>query len=74
MKVGSLIKCKGEKGWNQTHFGTKRPDQFGVIIKLEGKGNGGTGDHTWAEIQWHDGHRTWEEMECSLEHKFEVIG
>ena len=66
MKVGSLIKCKGEETQH-----TKKADQFGVIVKLEQSDM----EHgaTWAFIQWHDGHRTWEEMELSLEHNFEVI-
>ena len=71
MKVGSLIKCRGA---SRLLSRSEKGDQFGVIIKLEGKGNGGTAETTWAEIQWHDGHRTWEEVEGSLEHNFEVIG
>ena len=55
---------------------------FGIIVKLELFSAQGCihtaeqGDHpdtTWGEIVWADGHRTWEEMEVSLETCFEVI-
>ena len=72
MKVGSLIKCNSE---------TNHPPLFGIIVKFQPAPvpesmleDPDTCESTWAEIQWHDGTRTWEEMECSLEHNFEVVG
>jgi hypothetical protein len=71
MKVGDLIKCKGENKKNE--------DQFGVVVRLSvaPKPVPSTAfsprPTIWVEIQWHDGHRTWEDMEASLEHNFEVV-
>ena len=63
IKVGTLISCSHHND----------PDTYlGVIITMEGKINGGTGNN-WAEIYWLDGRRTWEEWDECLGLCFEVI-
>ena len=70
MEVGSLIKCSHDGG---------ATNLYGFIVKLripprlEGSLLRTTGIPTWAEIIWHNGRRTWEDMETSLETCFEVI-
>lgn len=72
MKIGDLVKCKGKETQH-----TKAPDLFGVIVKLEHpqrRNRNSTLQTTWAQIQWSDGHRTWEDWETSVEcGSFEVI-
>ena len=65
MKVGDMIKCTSGMG----------VVSFGIIVKLIVSPEPyPSGDPTtWAEIAWADGHRTWEEMEVSLETCFKVI-
>ena len=69
LKIGDLIKC--------THA-DERTHSFGVIITLKrperrNRNRPSDSQITWAEIHWHEGHRTWEEMEVSLETCFEVM-
>ena len=70
MKVGDLIVCSHDGGTTVL---------FGFIVKLdipprlEGTIQATAGIPTWAEIIWHNGRRTWEDMETSLETCFEVI-
>ena len=69
LKVGDLIKC--------THA-NERTYSVGIIVKLQrpqrrNRNRPNNSQITWAEIQWHEGHRTWEEMEVSLETCFEVM-
>jgi len=69
LKIGDLIKC--------THA-DERTHSFGVIVKLErpqrrNRNRPKEEQITWAEIHWHEGNRTWEEMEVSLETCFEVM-
>ena len=89
MKVGSLIKCNSETN-HPPLFGVivkfqPAPVPESVLedpecLDCRGKTSNewfedaDTCKSTWAVIQWHDGKRTWEEMECSLEHNFEVVG
>jgi len=68
MKVGDMIKCTSP----HQHYCDV---SYGIIVKLEvveGQIDEGV-ETTWGEIVWADGHRTWEEMEVSLETCFEVI-
>jgi len=76
LKVGDLIKCTHADG-NQGVEG-ERTHSFGVIVKLErpqrrNRNRPNEEQITWAEIHWHEGNRTWEEMEVSLETCFEVM-
>ncbi len=64
LKVGDLIKCKNPN---------ERFHSVGIVVKITRPTKIPAETATWAWIQWHDGHRTWEEMECSLEYNFEVI-
>ena len=66
LKGGDLIKCRNPH---------ERFHSFGIVVKITRPQpyNDPAESATWAWIQWHDGHRTWEEMECSLEHNLEVI-
>jgi len=67
MKIGDMIKC--------TQVG--HSVIYGIIIKIRDAPKPVRSplyEATWAEIQWADGHRTWEDMECSFEAGvFEVI-
>ena len=64
LKVGDLIKCQ-HPNW-RTH-------SVGIIVKITRPTQTPPETATWAEIHWHEGNRTWEEMEVSLETCFEVI-
>tara|TARA_Y100000034_G_scaffold103120_2_gene128425 strand:- start:806 stop:1072 length:267 start_codon:yes stop_codon:yes gene_type:complete len=88
MKVGSLIKCVREQ---HQFFGVivkvhVAPDPERIMEDTECSDcRGETSNEwfedadncesTWAEIQWADGHQTWEEWEVSIEDGcFEVVG
>tara|TARA_Y100000310_G_scaffold300340_1_gene335955 strand:+ start:268 stop:498 length:231 start_codon:yes stop_codon:yes gene_type:complete len=67
LKVGDLIKCQ---------HANERTYSVGIIVKITRPTQieeAAAETATWAKIHWHEGNRTWEEMEVSLETCFEVI-